>query len=213
MSCSFRSYLTTNLDRLLELDARSANPPCRNGILAYPHNLDRQYIGDRAIYHLHGYIPECARPNDVEIVFSRSEYEQAYAPNSRLNRILFDTLENDPICFIGCSLDDPPLKKIVSICNQKRIERMIAMLRRGQPLVTPPRRYALLPKPVVSDDDGRFNHERSQRAVEEQQRSCADLDIQVVWYMPASSKDHTVLREAFEDLAGFPKMRQSIGWD
>jgi len=211
LSCNFKSYLTTNFDPLLAHEARSANPVCRKELMVYPH-LDRQHIEKRTIYYLHGLIPEHNVPVNGSIVLSRSEFERAYEHDSSLRTFLIQTLDDDPVCFVGCRLREPPLCHILAVIRKHQADRM--ELQRGVelPPSRPPSRYILLPKRVVIRGESRVP-QSDQEAMDLEEEQYRKLGIHTLRYSAPTEDDHSTLRRAFEDLANLSKVQCDYGWD
>lgn len=212
LSCPFKSYLTTNFDPLLKLEAeaRKAEPLCRPGIMAYPH-LDRQYIRDRTVYYLHGLIKERSVPTDGSIVLARSEFKDAYNHDSPLRNFLVSTLLEDPICFIGCRLRE--LREVLAVVKEQRTRRIDHLLKVTTAPIQPPVSYILLPYPyrtVVENNDGPTLDE--DRMAEEDD-FYGEFGITTHRYYTPTEEDHSALRRQFETLAGVRDISVDFGWN
>lgn len=193
LALNFKSYLTTNLDRLLAIEAKSSSIACHPHIKAYP-SLDRQFIGARCVYYLHGFIEQNQLPQPDSVVLARSDFDVAYADNSELMNFLIQALEHDPLCFVGCRLREPPMKQVFGLRAQHQQRRLEQ--HNGPP---PPPQYILLSRPEVHVDN-QFNLEASQRDLDEQEQYYRSIGVTTVWYS-ALDGDHYALQQAFEQLA------------
>ena len=119
-SIPFLSLITTNFDYCLENAAK--NIPKKVTVQYFP-ELDITRLRDYHIFHIHGVI----RPTNPEeligsIVFSNRDYEVAYQMNTGLPRFLASLSEFVTIVFIGYSLGDPDLIKVIH-ATQLELER------------------------------------------------------------------------------------------
>jgi hypothetical protein len=206
----FDCYATVNLDPLLAMKAQRARPSDPVALFAYP-RLDRKGMTGRSIHYLHGMIPENGDPTPGTIVLAQGEFDEAYAPNSSLMNCLVATLENDPVCFIGCGLREPVMEKVFAICTGNQLKRFDAQAQSRRPVSKPPPKFMLLPKPVVKTASG-FDQERSQARIPELEEFYGARGIKVVWYV-ASGSDHSAVRRALEQLAGLPLVVPEFGYE
>ncbi len=211
LACNFKSYLTTNFDPLLALWARSASPKCRDELMVYP-RLDRQHIDKRTVYYLHGLIDRGKVPVDGSIVLSRSEFTEAYEPDSELKNFLISTLSEDPVCFMGCSLGEPPLADVFQAIKKRQAKRVDLQARSTGRSCVPPLRYILLPTWNVLQENSVRPESDIQRMRDEEER-CREFGICIRRYSTPTENDHSVLRQEFEKLARLSELRYSYDWD
>lgn len=205
MALPFRGYLTTNFDRLLATEGTRARPPLKPK--AWP-NLDRLDLSHRATHYLHGIIEEGSN-GATNIVLSKSEFANAYADNGNLMNFLLQTLDNDPICFIGCQLREPAMQRVFEICRRHQADRL-ALRRPDQTGGAPPKRYIFLPEPLIVGPVDK-HPELAHTAKKEAENYYNRIDINVVWYK-RSGDDHSALTRAFERLAQIPPVRIDYQW-
>lgn len=205
LQVSFFSYFTTNFDRLLAEEGRRRQGTSQNSVHAYP-ALDRKLVRKGSIHYLHGIVQENCTPCAGTIVLARSEFEDAYQANSPLMNFLISTLENDPICFIGCRLQEPDMKTVFDICQRHQQKRM-----QLQPDRSPPPRYIFLAKPTLFRK-GTFDPDLSSERMEKDESYYRELGIETVWYT-ASGNDHSILQKAFEQMAQLQPIKIDYGWD
>ena len=111
MSLPFQSVITTNYDMCLEKAAYSDNKQVKS--LFYP-ELDPKYLKQGCVYHIHGILD----PHEIEasvgtIVLTNRDYQRAYREGGELAVFLKPLFEFNTIVFIGYSLGDDDLKKVI----------------------------------------------------------------------------------------------------
>jgi len=210
LSLPFASYITSNFDPLLAHSAGYNHNKCQLPPMAYPH-LDRAHVYNRAIYYIHGHIAERHVPLPNTIVLAQSEFDLAYAENSNILNFLIPTLENDPICFIGCGLKEPSIQRVFDICKKNQVRRQELALANGASSVELPKRYIFSAKSEVLTPSGEIDHLESERVMRKEDGYYAQFDMQVIRYN-AASDDHSTLRRAFDRLANQPKVEPDFGW-
>lgn len=207
-SLPFKCYLTFNYDPHLALKSKTAIIPCDTTPWAYP-NLDRERMGQRSIHYLHGHISEDATHiAENTIVFAQSEFDEAYEVDSNLRSMLLLCLQNDPIVFIGCRLNEPTLPPIIEICKDIQERRQKNNLAIGRPPGNPPPRFILLPDYETTVASEREAVESDKKGKEEYYKK---MDITPVWY-PVRGGGHQVLRHNFGKLAKLPDAPLDYGW-
>jgi hypothetical protein len=208
MRIPFKSYITLNFDPLLAEESRYLeNPPC--SIYPYP-NLDRQHIGKRSIYYLHGYVGQSGIPEEVELVLAESEFAHAYRADGPLRQFLLPTLTHDPICFIGCELREPVFREVFRICGDQQKD----LLRRGGTKV-PPKYILLAHRAVALADNGTASGDARRLAQEQEDDEAAfydSLGVTVVRYTPLDEA-HTGLCESLETVARLPDVRAQTSFE
>lgn len=202
----FKSILTVNLDPLLALKLREPEGHAQRPWYTYP-DLDRNRVREGTVHYLHGIVCEGQIPKPGSIVFAESEFDEAYADNGPLMSFLSQTLQYDPILFIGCRLLEPPMKRVFEACEKHHHQRAKLCSSMGEPELRPPQRYILLPgKLAFSSEDERIKYEIEAEAEE---HFYSERHIEIVRY-PADH-NHSALRIELEQLAGLPSMRQRYG--
>ena len=89
---------------------------------------------------------------------------------------------------------------------------MQALLEMGDPNITPPQRFIVLPRPHFKTEQGNFDPVRSEEEKEKAERYYRDMNIVPVWYR-AQGANHAALRYAFEQLADLRDITPKYGWD
>jgi len=80
------------------------------------------------IYHVHGYLPRSGRiPVDVELVFSEDAYHSQFIdPFSWSNLIQLAKLTQNTCLFIGISLTDPNMRRLLDVAWRKNPDKTIS---------------------------------------------------------------------------------------
>jgi hypothetical protein len=113
----FRNYVTTNFDNLLadELVVHPENTVDNNRsiIFPYPFPMSQAFRRSKTVVHIHGYIRPGDCPSDRNpIILARSEFKEAYSGQSCLIDFLRQLFTDNPVCFLGASLREPPLENV-----------------------------------------------------------------------------------------------------
>lgn len=115
------SIITFNFDSLIEEHLEKHNINIKviysEGI---KHNSD-----EMPIYHVHGYLPRSGKiPVDSSIVFSEDAYHSQFIePFSWSNLIQLNKLSQNTCLFIGLSLSDPNLRRLLDVANRKNPDK------------------------------------------------------------------------------------------
>ncbi len=199
MRVKFKCYVTVNFDPTLQRETQKPNHRCSD-CECYP-NLNPEHLGNKVAFYIHGLIEEQQVPKHNTIVLSASEFETAYDEHRTILPTFLKTLLTfSDICFIGCSLREPSLRKIFPVCAQ--IQDTIVRSQGGPPslqrYILRPEQQELLRTPehgsVMRDEDEELR--RRQAESDEYQ----ELGIKVLRY-PCVDGDHANLRRMFEPLA------------
>jgi len=111
------SIITFNFDGLIEEQLNKNNirnkPIFSEGVRCRSNEL--------LIYHVHGFLPRKGRiRKDAEIVFSEDAYHSQFIdPFSWSNLIQLNKLSQNTCLFIGLSLTDPNLRRLLDVANRK----------------------------------------------------------------------------------------------
>ena len=119
-SIPFLSWITTNFDYCLENASMVAS---KQVTVQYYPELNITRLQDCHIFHIHGVI----RPTNPEelfgsVILSKRDYEAAYQTNTGLPRFLASLSEFYTLVFIGYSLGDSDLIKVIR-ATQMELER------------------------------------------------------------------------------------------
>jgi len=115
------SIITFNFDGLLEENLDKQNIKYKavygEGVRDAPNELP--------IYHVHGYLPRKGKiPADMEIVFSEDAYHNQFIePFSWSNLIQLNKLSQNTCLFIGLSLTDPNLRRLLDASTRKKPDK------------------------------------------------------------------------------------------
>ena len=111
------SIITFNFDGLIE-EALSKSHVNHKAI--YAEGM-RNKPSELPVYHVHGYLPRKERiPKDREVVFSEDAYHSQFIDAfSWSNLIQLNKLSQNTCLFLGLSLTDPNLRRLLDVANRK----------------------------------------------------------------------------------------------
>jgi hypothetical protein len=108
------SIITLNYDNILEKYLKDEN--IKSIYIDEKTNFD---AGVLPIYHVHGYLPEEKPYTDTKIIFSEEDYHQIYSDvYCWSNLIQIDKFTNNTCLFIGTSLSDPNLRRLLDVSKK-----------------------------------------------------------------------------------------------
>jgi hypothetical protein len=118
---SLHSIITFNFDDLIELNLR------KNHIkyCSVFHEGQRPEKEELPIYHVHGFLPSAGDlSDDHNVVFSEDAYHpQFIEPFSWSNLIQLNHLNQNVCIFVGLSMTDPNLRRLLDVAMRKNPER------------------------------------------------------------------------------------------
>lgn len=114
------SIITFNFDDLIEGALRSEAIDCcpiwKEG--------QRSTADVLPIYHVHGYLPKAGELDNPNLVFSEDAYHSQFIdPFSWSNLIQLNTYSKNVCLFVGLSLVDPNLRRLLDISHRKNNDR------------------------------------------------------------------------------------------
>jgi len=111
------SIITFNFDALIEENLEKHNIKYK----AIDNEGNRSTPEELPIYHVHGYLPRSGKiASTKNIVFSEDSYHtQFIEPFSWSNLIQLNKLNQNTCLFIGLSLTDPNLRRLLDVANRK----------------------------------------------------------------------------------------------
>lgn len=117
------SIITFNFDGLLEENLEKQNIKHK---AVYGEGA-RNTPDELPVYHVHGYLPRKGRiPPNMEVVFSEDAYHSQFIePFSWSNLIQLNKLSQNTCLFIGLSLTDPNLRRLLDVSNRKNPEKTL----------------------------------------------------------------------------------------
>lgn len=126
-----KSIITYNFDDLLEQKLASKEI----GYHSVSHEKDIPDPGVLNIYHVHGYLPQKEDSDldpDIALVFSEEDYHELYRDvYSWSNLTQLSAFRESTCLFIGCSLEDPNLRRLLDVYRRSCDEpRHYAILKR-----------------------------------------------------------------------------------
>lgn len=140
--------ITYNFDNVLENNL--SKPFCSVT------NENRINPGTFPIFHVHGFIPDSASMPSSKIVFSEEAYHEVYKHSYHWSNIeQLHALANSSCCFIGLSMIDPNLRRLLDIASERDKDVY---------------HYAFLRRPEFKDPD----------TVD---KMLFELHVKVIWFM------------------------------
>ena len=117
------SIITFNFDALIEENLQSHNIKHR----AIDNEGVRNKANELPIYHVHGYLPRKGKiTTKKDVVFSEDAYHtQFIEPFSWSNLIQLNKLSQNTCLFVGMSLTDPNLRRLLDVANRKESSNSI----------------------------------------------------------------------------------------
>lgn len=157
-----KSIVTYNFDDLLEQKFEQSGIPAH---IIY-NESGRQKVNKLNVYHVHGYLPSdySKISDEPNLIFSEEDYHRVYRDAySWSNLVQLNALRENTCLFIGCSLSDPNLRRLLDVAV------------RGDET---PRHYAFLKKDKIS----KRNHSQAvnEKIIEIYQK--IDDNIQTAYY-------------------------------
>lgn len=124
-----KNIVTFNFDDLLELKLKEV------GIAYYQYtDLSNKHDNSEvSISHVYGFLPLSGTPDEIdidEIIFSEEQYHKMYCdPFHWSNMKQLVCLRENTCFFIGCSLTDPNMRRILDIAKSKTNRKHYAILK------------------------------------------------------------------------------------
>lgn len=143
--CGIKSIITYNFDDLLERKLTQKDIQYNT----ISDEGERQLVDKLNVYHVHGYLPSnfSEMTKEPNLVFSEEDYHKVYRDAfSWSNLAQLSALRENTCLFIGCSLTDPNLRRLLDVAARNDES---------------PRHYAFLKKKKIkgAEDGGTVNKE------------------------------------------------------
>ncbi len=118
------SIITFNFDGLIEENLTLNSIPNR----AISSEAVKHSPSELPIYHVHGYLPRKGKiPPDAELVFSEDAYHSQFIdPFSWSNLIQLNKLNHNTCLFIGISLTDPNMRRLLDVAWRKNSSKALS---------------------------------------------------------------------------------------
>lgn len=116
------SIITFNFDGMIEENLKENSIQYK----AISKEGTRNTPNELPVYHVHGYLPREGRiKRETEIVFSEEAYHSQFIePFSWSNLIQLNKLSQNTCLFVGLSLRDPNLRRLLDVSNRKNPSRI-----------------------------------------------------------------------------------------
>lgn len=112
--CGIKSIITYNFDDLLE--RKFAQKDIQYHVISS--EVERQLVDKLNVYHVHGYLPSDFSDisDEPNLIFSEEDYHRVYRDSySWSNLAQLSALRENTCLFIGCSLTDPNLRRLLDV--------------------------------------------------------------------------------------------------
>jgi len=169
-----KHVITYNFDDLLEKALHNQhvkyNCICKD--------YDMPHLEHLNLYHVHGFLPEDLKnPNDIKLVFSEEDYHRI---NSDVycwpNIVQVNSFREDTCLFIGCSFNDPNMRRLLSVTAKTVTEpRHFAIMQRNSAML-------VRPKDDVSKSDLKAFEEYIRIDHSIRERQFRSLGIKTIWF-------------------------------
>lgn len=156
------SIITFNFDSLIEENLAKNNIKYKA--------IDKEGVRNKAnelpIYHVHGYLPRKGNINSKkDVVFSEDAYHtQFIEPFSWSNLIQLNKLSQNTCLFVGMSLTDPNLRRLLDVANRKETSNSI-------------NHYIIKKMPEINDSDGHID----ELMIFLEEQDANELGLKVIW--------------------------------
>jgi hypothetical protein len=156
------SIITFNFDSLIEENLAKNNIKFKE---IYSEGINNE-ISEIPIYHVHGYLPKDSEiPINTEIVFSEDSYHTQFIdPFSWSNLILLSKFSQNTCLFVGLSMNDPNLRRLLDVANRKNPDKKL-------------KHYIIKKIPKLSEDEDILN--KVALLLEEQ--DVMELGLNMIW--------------------------------
>ncbi len=166
---SLRSVITYNYDTLIEDCLKREGKPCFS---VYRNNRDER--NSFPVYHVHGVVFRNSKPDfQEEIVLTENDYHRVYSEVFDWSNVeQLHALTRCTCFFIGLSLNDPNLRRLLEIAQRDSSKSI--------------RHYVFLERKSVYDEV-----EKAEKDFQIRENMLADLGLNVIWYK--GNDDHREL--------------------
>ncbi|MFA8435424.1 MAG: SIR2 family protein [Marinifilaceae bacterium] len=156
------SIITFNFDALIEENLGANNIKYK----AIDNEGVRNQANELPIYHVHGYLPRKGRiSSNRDVVFSEDAYHtQFIEPFSWSNLIQLNKLSQNTCLFVGMSLTDPNLRRLLDVANRKESSKFL-------------NHYVIKKTPEIANSNGQIDD--LMIFLEEQDAN--ELGLNVIW--------------------------------
>lgn len=162
-----QGIVTYNFDDLIERRLRSDNVSVNSiydeGGCSSPDKL--------SVFHVHGFLPKkIDEDQEHELIFSEEDYHRVYRDAYCWSNIVqLNYLRENSCLFIGCSLTDPNLRRLLDVAARSNED---------------PRHYALLRRPQISETAGISKEDiETYRKIDMsiKEKCFATMGINIIW--------------------------------
>ena len=199
----FNAYITINYDPLLAKASQFKGLKLFNFKLG----LDAARVNNQAIFYIHGYVAEGGQIADGDLILTSEDFEQNYGqPGAIIPSFLTQVLSFKSVVFIGCGLQEPPLKKILGLCNEIKSRIEAASGNKG------PTHYILLPT-LYTKEAGDKKPERNRQKEAEENVVYEEVGIRVIRYTRSSPEDYSPVDQILTNWSKAPELKPVSAYD
>lgn len=165
-----KDIVTFNFDDLLERKLEQSNI-YYDSFTTYGEKNEENNLG---VYHVHGYLGKDSNPDEIDlddIIFSEEQYHKMYNDVyhwSNLKQINY--LRENTCLFIGCSLTDPNMRRLLDIARMDNEVKHFAILKKEDICV---------PKNIENDSEAYIQYQNFN--IQNRNSYFNSLGIHVVW--------------------------------
>jgi len=199
----FNAYITVNYDPLLAEAGRFK----RLTLYDFKLGLDASKVKNRAIFYIHGFVPEGGQVTDGDLILTSEDFKQNYEDTgATIPSFLTQVLSFKPVVFIGCRLQEPALKKILGLCREIKSRIEARSDNNG------PTHYILLPTlytTVAVDNKPKrdFQKEAEEDVVYE------EIGVRVIRYVRNSPEDYSPVEKILKNWSKAPELKPVSAYD
>lgn len=159
---NIESIITYNYDDLIETALR------QKGIeVASIYSKSRFLKGEIPVYHVHGLIPQDATDIQSTPILSEEDYHIIYRESYHWSNVeQLHALDRNTCFFIGLSMSDPNLRRLLDISNKDSDKEV--------------RHFAFLKREKLYNSD--FQHEKNEKHLHIIEDQLENLGVNIIWY-------------------------------
>ncbi len=190
-------FITTNIDTcLLKAATRLTGKSKLNGFYYYPDHLPSAELKNRNLFHIHGVAINHNDEDTIErTILTGSDYENGYP--CKIEPFLLSAFNDVCIVFIGFSLRDPAIQRVLEICKKYQEELEKLTISRTSKSVN---RYIFLQSIYRIDSERRIISKDEQAEDKVDEKFLNTYNLHVIRYHSYYMAEHTELNNIINNL-------------
>lgn len=200
-------FITTNIDVCLINAARNLSDEERlYGFHYYPDHLPVTDLKERKLFHIHGVAINHNDEDTIEsTILTESDYRNGY--QRIIGPFLDGVFKNICVVFIGFSLKDPAIQKILESCKEYQEElKQLPVSRTSEDV-----NHYIITKPIYKVNSMDNSTKEDEEAESREDEYLLDTyNVHVIRYPSDEESDHTGLNKIINNLI-FETKRQNLG--